>query len=329
MPPAHRAARNPSPRAAGTGPAAPTLIGRGPELATLTAALSDAETGHGRTVFVVGESGIGKTRLVSTLADIASRRRFSVAVGRAYPVESGVPYAVFSDALLPMLRGVEPSVINVLTRGGTAELAQLFPALGAGTERSSSVRGDPAELKARLLWNFSQFLSRFAAKQPLLLLLENLQWADSASLEMLHFVARQISSDRILLVGTHNDPDLRGGATLRATDQSLRTLGNTQRVRLAPLTAAAIIEILERRFEADPDRVRAFAERLHRWTGGNPFFIDETIKALVDGGQLRSTPGGWVGWDVEELRVPATIREAVLARLSELSAHARPLADIA
>ncbi|MGH7620483.1 MAG: helix-turn-helix transcriptional regulator, partial [Gemmatimonadaceae bacterium] len=61
----------------------------------------------------------------------------------------------------------------------------------------------------------------------------------------------------------------------------------------------------------------------------NPFFIDETIKALVDGGQLQSTPGGWVGWDVEELRVPATIREAVLARLGDLSSHARPLADIA
>jgi DNA-binding CsgD family transcriptional regulator len=329
MPPANRATRHPTQRAGATGQTPAALIGRGPELATLTAALSDAETGRGRTVFVVGESGIGKTRLVSTLADHASRRGFSVAVGRAYPVESGVPYAVFSDALLPMLRGVEPSVINVLTRGGTAELAQLFPALGAGAERSSSARGDPAELKARLLWNFSQFLSRFAAKQPLLLLLENLQWADSASLEMLHFVARQISGDRILLVGTHNDPDLRGGATLRATDQSLRTLGNTQRVRLAPLTAAAIIEILERRFDTAPDRVRAFAERLHRWTGGNPFFIDETIKALVDGGQLRSTPGGWVGWDVDELRVPATIREAVLARLSELSAHARPLADIA
>src|SRR5262252_5613805 len=150
MPPAHRAARNPSPRAAGTGPSAPTLIGRGPEFATLTTALSDAETGHGRTMFVVGESGIGKTRLVSTLADHASRRGFSVAVGRAYPVESGVPYAVFSDALLPMLRTVEPSVLTLLTRGGTAELAQLFPALDGGGQRGAlAARGDPSELKAR------------------------------------------------------------------------------------------------------------------------------------------------------------------------------------
>jgi len=146
---------------------------------------------------------------------------------------------------------------------------------------------------------------------------------------MLHFVARQISTDRVLVVGTHNDPEHRGNPALRATDQSLRSLGNAQRVRLAPLASTAIIEILERRFEASPERVRDFAERLHRWTGGNPFFIDETIKALVDGGQLQSTQGGWVGWDVEEMRVPSTIREAVLARLSDLSPHARPLADIA
>jgi ATP/maltotriose-dependent transcriptional regulator MalT/DNA-binding transcriptional ArsR family regulator len=329
MPSANRAARaSGPPRVASTQPA-PTLVGRGPELATLANALSDADAGHGRTVFVVGESGIGKTHLVSTLADQAAWRGFTVAVGRAYPVERGVPYAVFSDALLPVLRGLEPSVLTLLSRGGTAELMQLFPALGTGTEGVSAARGDPAELKARLLWNFSQFLSRFAAKHPLLLVLENLQWADSASLEMLHFVARQISGDRVLLVGTHNDPDHRGSAALRATDHSLRSLGNAQRVRLGPLGVSSIIEILERRFEAEADRVRDFAERLHRWTGGNPFFIDETIKALVDGGQLQSTPGGWVGWDVEELRVPSTIRDAVLARLSDLSATSRPLADIA
>src|SRR5437660_7119599 len=129
MPSVNRAARTsgPSPRVNPAQPA-PTLVGRGPELATMAAALSDADAGRGRTVFVVGESGIGKTHLVTTLADQASWRGFTVAVGRAYPVERGVPYAVFSDALLPVLRGVEPSVLTLLSRGGMAELTQLFPA---------------------------------------------------------------------------------------------------------------------------------------------------------------------------------------------------------
>src|SRR4029077_10566808 len=112
---------------------------------------------------------------------------------------------------------------TLLTRGGTAELMQLFPALDAGGparaggRAASAAGGDPAELKARLLWNFSQLLSRFAAKRPLVVVLENLQWADSASLEMLHFVARQVAGERILMVGTHNDPDHRGNAALRGT----------------------------------------------------------------------------------------------------------------
>src|SRR6185369_7907794 len=206
--------------------AAPPLVGRAAESSALAVALSDADAGRGRTFFVVGESGIGKTHLVASIAELATQRGFTVAIGRAYPVETGVPYAVFSDALLPVLRNIEPSVLTLLTRGGTAELIQLFPALDTAGRNSSAARGDPAELKARLLWNFSQFLSRLAARRPLLIVLENLQWADSASLEMLHFVARQIGGDRLLLIGTHNDPDHRSGPGLRNTEQSLKSLGN-------------------------------------------------------------------------------------------------------
>ncbi|HEV8497363.1 MAG TPA: AAA family ATPase, partial [Gemmatimonadaceae bacterium] len=305
------------------------LAGRAVELQALSGLLADADAGRGGTMFVVGESGVGKTRLASAIVDRATERGFTVAIGRAYPVETGIPYAVFSDAMVPMLRTIEPSVLTLLTRGGTSDLIQLFPALDTTTRTSTTPRGDPAELKARLLWNFAQFVSRYSAKRPLLIVLENLQWADSASLEMLHFAARQIAGDRVLIVGTHNDPDHRVNSALRATEQSLRNLGNAQRLRLGPFSVEATSELLERMFDIDATRVAEFAERLHRWTGGNPFFIDEAIKALVDGGQLREAHGGWIGWDVEELRVPSTIRDAVLTRLADLSPEARALADIA
>src|SRR5262245_20374665 len=84
--------------------AAPPLVGRASDFAALTTSLADADAGAGRTFFVVGESGIGKTHLVSAMAEQAAQRGFTVAIGRAYPVETGVPYAVFSDALLPLLR---------------------------------------------------------------------------------------------------------------------------------------------------------------------------------------------------------------------------------
>jgi DNA-binding CsgD family transcriptional regulator/tetratricopeptide (TPR) repeat protein len=282
-------------------------------------------------VFLVGESGVGKTRLLGALIEQATSKGFTVALGRAYPVETGVPYAVFSDALLPVLRALEPSLLTLLSRGGTAELVQLFPALENSGRIAAAPRGDPAELKARLLWNFAQFLSRFAAKRPLLIALENVQWADSASLELLHFVARQIGGDRILMVCTHNDPDHRSNAMLRSTEQSLRGLGAVERIRLDPLSESAVAQLVERVFDASEvgSEVGAFSTRLHEWTGGNPFFVEEMLKSLVEGGALRQSNGGWVGWDVDELQVPRTVRDVVLTRLSDLSPAARTLADTA
>lgn len=306
------------------------LVGRDAELKSLAAALDEANAGRGQAWFVVGESGIGKTRLLTAVADLAARRGFATAIGQAYPVETGVPYAVFSDALLPVLRHIEPSVLTLLTRGASAELSQLFPALDDGRRPAAAApRGDPAEMKARLLWNFSQFLSRFAAKRPLLLALENLQWADSASLEMLHFVARQIGGSRVLILCTHNDVDQRTNATLRSAEQSLKSLGVAQRFRLGALSTDDIAALMERRFGAADARARSFAERLQRWTAGNPFFIEETLKSLVESGQVHESAGGWSGWEVQTLRVPTTIREAVLSRLADLSPDARRLAEFA
>src|SRR5437660_6871078 len=111
------------------------LVGRSAELALLSKTIDEAGKGAGRSVFLVGEGGIGKTRLATAAADRAAKRGWSVAIGHAYPVETGVPYALFSDALLPLVRKLAPGTLAVLTRGGAAELSYLFPSLGAAGER--------------------------------------------------------------------------------------------------------------------------------------------------------------------------------------------------
>src|SRR6202158_4851004 len=306
------------------------LVGRSAELALLSRTIDEAEKGAGGSVFLVGEGGIGKTRLATAAADRAAKRGWSVAVGRAYTVETGVPYALFSDALLPLVRKLDPATLSVLSRGGAADFGYMFPNLGTSTDRDRASAGaDPSEIKARLLWNFTQFLGRLSAKQPLFIVLENLQWADASSLELLHFVARQIESQKIVLLCTYNETERDSNPILRSTEQSLLSLGSLTVQRLAPLQIADVEDLVQERFEVDKTSTRHFSAMLYDWTRGNPFFVEETLKSLVDSGALTKRDGRWTGWEMETLELPATVKDVVKARVDRLSPGARKLANLA
>jgi DNA-binding CsgD family transcriptional regulator/tetratricopeptide (TPR) repeat protein len=306
------------------------LVGRSAEMALLTKTIDEAAKGAGRSVFLVGEGGIGKTRLAAAAAERAAKRGWSVAIGRSYPVESGVPYALFADALLPLVRNLEPTTLAVLTRGGTSELGYIFPNLvPAGDRARASVGADPSELKARLLWNFTQFLGRLAAKQPLFIVLENLQWADASSLELLHFVARQIDKQKIVILGTYNDAERELNPVLRSTEQSLLRLGSLTVQRLGPLEQNDVEEVVQQTFRVDAATTQRFSAMLFDWTRGNPFFVEETLKSLTESGALSERDGRWVGWQMESFHLPSTIRDTVKARIDRLSPDARTLANLA
>ena len=120
----------------------PPLVGRAEELSLISSLLKEAKKGAGQTLIVSGEGGIGKTRILTAAAEKAQKDGWNVVTGRAYAVETGIPYALFSDALLPLLRSLEPGALSVLTRGGLAELAlsgqqpvDQFVAFGAGHGR--------------------------------------------------------------------------------------------------------------------------------------------------------------------------------------------------
>lgn len=306
------------------------LLGRSAELALLSKTTDEAAAGAGRSVFIVGEGGIGKTRLATAAAERAAKRGWSIAIGRAYPVETGVPYALFADALLPLVRKLDPATMAVLTRGGAADFAYLFPNLGTTAERDRASAGaDPSEIKARLLWSFTQFLGRLSAKQPLFIVLENLQWADASSLELLHFVARQIEGQKIILLGTYNEAERDSNAVLRSTEQSLLRLGSLTVHKLEPLGQQDVSDIVQQMFGVDKNTTRHFSELLYDRTRGNPFFVEETLKSLVDSGALAQVEGRWTGWEMETLQLPSTIRDVVKARIDRLAPNARTLANLA
>ena len=314
----------PTPNGVGT-----PLVGRNAELALLSNTMDDAAKGSGRSVFIVGEGGIGKTRLATAAAERAAKKGWSVAVGRAYPVETGVPYALFSDALLPLVSKLEPATLSLLTRGGASEFGYVFPHLSApgGGERAS-VGADPSEIKARLLWNFTQFLGRLSAKQPLFIVLENLQWADASSLELFHFIARQIAEHKIVLLGTYNEAERDFNPVLRSSEQSLLRLGVLTVQRLTPLSQPEVEALVHQMFGGDAGATKHFSALLYDWTRGNPFFIEETLKSLVDSGAISQRDGRWTGWEMEAIQLPSTVRDVVKARIDRLSPDARTVANL-
>jgi DNA-binding CsgD family transcriptional regulator len=307
------------------------LAGRAEEMERIRAAIADAAEGRGGTLFLAGESGTGKTRLCRLAADEMARHGGMAATGRCYPLETGVPYSSLSDALSEILRALDPASLATLTRGGEAELASLFPAL-APAERPTRapLDGDPAELKTRLLWSFTQFLGRLGARRPLLLVLEDLQWADPSSLELLHFAARQVAGrEKVLILCTYNPVERDRAPGLRGAEKSLLTMGAARTLAIGPLTHAETAELVRGVFGVEEAATRELVALLYGWTRGNPFFVEETLKTLVESGKLRQVEGTWIGWEADALELPSSVRESVLSRMDRLSHDARAVADLA
>ncbi|HYV98484.1 MAG TPA: BREX system ATP-binding domain-containing protein [Gemmatimonadaceae bacterium] len=316
----------PKPRRSGAQPPPTPLVGRWAERQALEAALDAASRGRGSVHFVVGEGGIGKTRLVTAVAETASARKFLAVAGRAFPVETGIPYALFSDAMLPTIRSLSPAVLQVLTRGSMAELATLFPPLRS--EQQPRGTTDDAEIKPRLLDAFGRFLHRLTEREPVLLTLENLHWADPSSLELLHFLARTASGHKLVILCTYDETKRDAHPTLRTIEQSLRSLEVLSAHRLSGLTQTETSELIQRQFGTSADLIADFVTRLHDRTLGNPFFIGETVKTLVASGDLAEDSSRWTGWNAT-LELPDTVRDAISAQLARLSADARGLAALA
>jgi predicted ATPase len=271
--------------------AALPLVGRAAEVVALHGALDAVARGAGSSWLVSGPGGIGKTRLGRVLVEECGRRGWTAASGRAFPAEAGVPYALFADALLPIVRRLDESALTVLTRG-VGELTLLFPWLGG--QAPDAVEMQSPDFRSRLHWHFTQFLRDLSARQPLVVVLEDLQWADTSSLELLHFVARHLVHEPLLLYCTYNSEKVRG-PQLRALEQTVRDLPRSQLLRLDPLGLTAVEELVCRAFNVDAQLTRSFTALLFGWTRGNPFFIEETLKVLVASGDLRHEDGRWTG----------------------------------
>ena len=302
------------------------LVGRERELGLVRDLIAAARGGTGRLLFLVGEAGIGKTRLVEALEELAAEAGCLAVVGRAFPAEGSFPFAIAADALAQLVRALGPAAVSVLSRGAEDELAVILPTL-ARPERGPARRTPDADGRARLFWHVAQFLRRAAAQQPIVLVLENAQWADASSLALLHFLLRQLDGARVAALCTYNVHERNLAPALRATERSLRRAGLAEIHELAPLGITDVALLAQRALALSPDVAATVAARLHRRTLGNPFFVEEMLKAIPPSATAARIPA-LGGAAIDELSLPTSVREAVLARIDAVGDDARSVLDI-
>ncbi len=305
------------------------FVGRGDELSALRRHLTRAIDGRGHCVLLTGEAGVGKSRLIAALVREAEARKVLIASGSAFAIESGIPYGALADALARPLRALDAAALAVLARGSEGDLRAVVPGLaGVAAAGSRDTHREP-DSAAHLLWNVTQFLTRLAARSPILLVLDNAHASDASSLELLHFLARQVGAARILIVLAFVDDGRDGNPVLQGVVRSLVAAREASVLRIESLTRADLAELLRRTFDLEADHAGHEAAALWSHTRGNPFFVDALLKAMVAAGRIRKTGARWVVEETVPATLPPTVRDAVQVRLDSLEPQARRIAEIA
>ncbi len=298
------------------------LIGRGAEMARLRAALAAASEGRGGAVLLSGEPGIGKTRLANELIEIAGLQGFTVLEGPAYPLEGSLAYAPVLAAFGPLLRRLDPAGRSRLVSGLT-DLGRLFADLHLPP---TEALGDPALEKTRLFEAVARLLERLARRSPVLLFLDDLHWADPASIELLHYLARGAAQQAVLVLGTFRDSEIDKARGLRSLVSSLRRARMSQEIGIARLGPEAVAGLVASLLAGRPpdDLLRALEIR----AAGTPLFVESLIESMLETGRLRRVQGAWT-WDGEAAtHLPPSIRDLVLERLERLAPVQRHLLDL-
>jgi len=284
------------------------LIGRASELAELDRGLDRLGAGQPWFVQIIGEPGIGKSRLLLELVRRARARGYLVLAGRAAEFEQDLPFAVLRDACNDYLGSIDRRLRLSLRSETLSELAAVFPSLGgAGPDLGDDRYRTHYAIRALLEW--------LAARQPTVVALDDVHWADAASVEVIAHLLRRFSGPVLGALAARQRP-----ARLAAVLDSATRTGFGTRIELAPLTAAEAESLMEPGLDTDERAI------LYRQSGGNPFYLEQLSRAAVPaGGRHRLA----YEHPADEWRPPAAVSASIREELSGLAAKTRVTVDAA
>ncbi len=301
-------------------------VGRLAERAVLEQLWGQARGGSLRLALIGGEAGMGKTRLSTHLAFEAYGEGATVLYGRC-DEDLGVPYQPWVQALRHFVAEAPQALLRTHVERHGGELARLLPTLGDRVPGLPHPRQSDPETERYLLYGAATGLLEEAGEsEPLLLILDDLHWADAPTLSLLRHVVTAGASMRVLVVGTYRDSDLSHDHPLAALLADLHREQGVERIKLTGLEAGDVLALMEAAAGHELDENgRALAQEIARETAGNPFFAGELLRHLAESGAtVQEDSGRWqlVG-NVTELGLPQSVREVIGRRVERLGPDAR------
>jgi class 3 adenylate cyclase/tetratricopeptide (TPR) repeat protein len=305
------------------------LVARGDERRRVEAIIDTVSSGEGRCLLIGGEAGVGKTRLAQEVTLLARNHGFTVLTGRCYQPYSAVPFYPFREALA--------QAHELPGRALRTQLARRWPYLARLLPDVSIPSPPPAanshEEQQRLFWAVTGVLEALTGHQesahgpaarPLALLLDDLQWADTSSLELLQHLARLTRGYPILLLGTYRETEggPRHGGPLQRVIADLDRERLVERIVLNRMDREGTAEFMVASI-GNSDISRRVVDLIHARTEGNPFFTYEVLRALVDRGEIYHDSTGWACREGVEIEVPDTVRVTIDQRLTSLGEQAQ------
>jgi DNA-binding SARP family transcriptional activator/class 3 adenylate cyclase len=306
------------------------LMGRDEELAQMLAALPRREpqvSAPVRLLLVAAEAGMGKTRLLAELAERAREEGLLTLAGGCYEQEGKLPYGPIHDALLDYVRGEPQAVLRSRLDDLLPELARILPELRTRLlDIPEPMVSDAEGQRLRLFSTVAQVLERVSASSAIVLILDDLHWADDASLQLLHYLLRQRGLDRVLIVGTYRTEEVTSETPLAQLEAEARDAAWAELFPLMPLEEESLQSVLNERM--DGRLVTSLVTALHERSAGNPFFALQMVGLLAQEGRLVEGEEGWRLAEGATVELPPEVRATVARRLRRLARQEREVLTV-